>query len=64
MESVHLAKRINEAIYRLTGAMGQVTPWTVGELPADDVDDLLALVSKASWYAEVEEEAQKRKGKP
>jgi hypothetical protein len=36
----------------------------VGELPADDVDDLLALVKKANWYAETDAEKKKAaKGK-
>jgi hypothetical protein len=61
---VHLAKLVNDAIYRLTGAQGQVTPWNVVDLPADDVDDLLALVKKANWYAEIEAEKKKAaKGK-
>jgi hypothetical protein len=35
----------------------------VGDLPADDVDDLLALVKKAQWFAETEAEGKKPKGK-
>jgi hypothetical protein len=53
---------VNDAIYRLTGAQGQVTPWTVDELPADDVDDLLALVKKKDWFDKTEAES-KGKGK-
>jgi hypothetical protein len=50
---VHLARQINAAL-----GFVAVTPWDVGDLPAEDVDDLIQLTKKRQFYAEVE--AQKK----
>jgi hypothetical protein len=54
---VHLANRVN-------GALGYVavTPWTVGDIPNDDLKDLVGLQEKRQWIAETDAEKISGKG--
>ena len=43
---------------RVNAALGYVavTPWTVGDVPADDLEDLVRLHRDRQWIAETEAE--------
>jgi hypothetical protein len=49
-----MAQLVNHALLAVTGARGNFTPWNVGDVPSDDIEDLLRLVEKRRWYDELE----------
>jgi len=55
-----MAMIVNNALFAVTGARGNFTPWDVGDVPADDIDDLLRLLEKKRWHDEQQGDVKKK----